>query len=221
MTEAGAHLHAEGLAHQAADLIQVAAGAVSAGGQAEQVVRAFNALIGGRYGMLGDQPVCLAQADAVVAAEAALLKGDEAGAHLFLHVGAHAAQVGSDDGGDGRGDHEDHARRVALVDLHERALQPRDVAHDHVVLAHVGGEQAVLLVHAEASEEADAVMRGARGAVFQHDAALNAQKAPEDAHAVGGRGQIAAKAHAAPPSRSARASLAAAQSARTTNEVTS
>ena len=42
--------------------------------------------------MLGDEPVCLAQADAVIAAEAALLKGDKAGAHLFLHVGADAAQ---------------------------------------------------------------------------------------------------------------------------------
>ena len=220
-TEAGAHLHAEGLAHQAANFIAVAAGAVSAGGEAEQVVRAFDALIGRRYCMLGNEPVGLAQANAVVAAEAALLKGNQPGAHLFLHVGAYAAQVRADDGGDGRGDHEDNARRVGLIDLHERALQPGDVAHDHVVFAHVGGEQAVLLVHAEASEEADAVVRGARGAVFQYDAALDAQKAPEDAHAVGGRGQIAAKAHAAPPSRRARASFAAVQSARTTNAVTS
>ena len=220
-TEAGAHLHAEGLAHQAANFIAVAAGAVSAGGEAEQVVRAFDALIGRRYCMLGNEPVGLAQADAVVAAEAALFEGDEVGAHLFLHVGAYAAQVRADDGGDGRGDHKDNARHVGLVDLHERALQPGNVAHDHVVFAHVGGEQAVLLVYAEASEEADAVVRGARGAVFQYDAALDAQKAPEDAHAVGGRGQIAAKAHAAPPSRRARASLAAVQSARTTNAVTS
>lgn len=108
-----------------------------------------------------------------------------------------------------------------LLDFDERPLQPGNVAHDHIVLAHVGGKEAILLVHAKAAKEADAVMRGACGAVFQHDAALDAQKAPENAHAVGRRGKIAAQAHAAPPSRRARASRAAAQRARTTNAVTS
>ena len=172
-TQAGVQLHAEGLPHQTLDLPHIAFHAEEASGRAKNVVR--SGLAGNvRFGnVLRQQAICRLNAHAVVAPKAALLKGDQTGVDLLLHVGANALQVGADDCRYRGGHHEDHPRMIPLIHLHQRLFQPGDVAHHHVVLTHVGGEQTVLLIHAQLAEQAHAEMRGAGGAVFHNYAVFD------------------------------------------------
>ena len=220
MAQAGMAIHVEGLLHQAPDFVYIGRIPIAPRRRAEDIVGSvllFCILFGD---LLDQQAIRLPDTDAVIAAEAALFKGDQAGIDLFLHVSAYAAKVRADDGRNGRGDHKDHLRMIARIHFDQRIFKAADIAHDHIVLTHMGGKQTIFLVDSQLSEQAHAVMGRAGGAIFDDHAALDAQKTPEDAHAVRRRRQKTNQTHAnSPPFRISRASSAAIVSERMANIV--
>ena len=193
--KAGAQCHVERLGHEILNLPHIRTHPIRTGGYAHQIVDILlNVPDLGE--LLGQQRPNRLAAQAVVAPEAALVKAHQSGLHPLLHIIANALDVRSNHRSNGGAHHKDHLGMIGLVQLHNGVLQPGHVAHDHIVLAHVGGEQLIFLLHAQLTIKAHAEMGGSRRAVFENDALLYGQEVPKDAHAIRRRGQITGQTHA-------------------------
>ena len=149
--EASIAAQAQRFTEQALHLPDIARHAVAPRRRADDVVQAL--LL--RHALLRqiahEQLIRFGKADAVITAEAALLKGHELGLNLVLHIAAHALDICANNGSYRGSHHEDDLRCIIFIQLHQRLLQTRHVTHDHIVLAHMRSEEAVLKAQAKAA----------------------------------------------------------------------
>ena len=149
--KAGVTAQLQRFAQQTLYLPYIAFHAVTPHRGAYDIVHAFflrNALL---RQITHQQLIRFSQTNAVIAAEAALLKGYELSLDLILHITAHTLDIGADNGSYGRCNDKNNLRRIIFIQFDKRILQTCYVAHDNIVLAHMRGEEAVLKAQAQAS----------------------------------------------------------------------